>query len=91
MSVPDKLPRVELYAWVGEDDRIDGEPRSEEIGLKQGVCPAGMIPMVATTREKMAQSYITAQMETQAAITGKRRYLARFTFAGVVDRTKAGE
>ena len=39
---------VELYAWVGEDEFGSGE-----IGLKQGLVPAGMIPLVADTLESV--------------------------------------
>jgi hypothetical protein len=83
------LKAVELFAWVGEDDRMDG-PRTDDIGIKQAVCAAGCIPMVAVTVGKMSQEYIRQQMETLAAMTGKKRYLARFTFQEVVAETKGG-
>jgi hypothetical protein len=75
-----------LYAWVGEDEHGSGE-----IGLKQAICPAGMIPMVAIRRDKMEQDYIVKQMEQYAAIYGMKRKLVKFVFAEVVAETAAGK
>jgi hypothetical protein len=75
-----------LYAWVGEDEHGSGE-----VGLKQAICPAGMIPMVAIRRDKMEQDYIVKQMEQYAAIYGMKRKLVKFVFAEVVAETAAGE
>lgn len=72
---------VELYAWIGVDDSMT-EPRTTEIGLKQGLCPAGMIPLVATSRAKM-ESFVD-QMAAVALVTEVPRVLARFTLAEVV-------
>jgi hypothetical protein len=75
-----------LYAWVGEDEHGSGE-----IGLKQAICPAGMIPMVATRQDKMEQEYIVAQMEELAKLYGKKRRLVKFVFAEVLKATEGGE
>jgi hypothetical protein len=77
----DDLKDLELYAWVGEDEMGSGE-----IGLKQGMVPAGCIPLVTVKREKNQQPYIVEQMRLQAARFGKNIRLARFTFAGVVQQ-----
>lgn len=80
------LKTVELYAWVGEDELGSGG-----IGLKQACCPAGMIPMVATTQAKMGQGYIREQLDAQGKAYGKRIVLARFKFDGVVEEVGANE
>jgi hypothetical protein len=75
-------PRVEnmtLYAWVGEDELGSGE-----VGLKQALCPAGLIPMVACKTGKMDQEYIVQQMQRQATTCGKVIRLCRFEFVGEV-------
>jgi hypothetical protein len=56
------MGRLELFAWVGEDELGSGE-----IGLKQAHAPAGLIPMVAIRRDKVEKFY--PQFEAQA-----RRY-----------------
>lgn len=80
-----KLENLELYAWVGEDEFGSGD-----IGLKQALCPAGMIPLVAVKQGKMEQDYIEKQMQRQAKTWGKRIRLVRFKFAGVVKETEYG-
>jgi hypothetical protein len=81
MSLP--LEKVELYAWVGEDEFGSGE-----IGLKQGLVPAGCIPLVAVRRDKVER--LKPQMENQAREYGKRIRLVRFVFAEVISETEAG-
>jgi len=44
----DELEDVELFAWLGRDEFGSGE-----IGLKQGVVPAGLIPIVSVKRDKV--------------------------------------
>jgi len=83
---PERLKAVELYAWVGEDELGSGV-----IGLKQGRVPAGYIPMVATTEEKMKREFLMVAMSTQAATYGRKIYLCRFRFDGVVWATHEGE
>jgi hypothetical protein len=79
-----KLEDIELYAWLGEDEFGSGE-----IGLKRGRVPAGDIPMVAISREKLEKYWPGA--EAQAATYGKRIYLVRFKVAEVLRGTKGGE
>jgi hypothetical protein len=75
----DRLRELELYAWVGEDELGSGE-----IGLKQALVPAGYIPIVATTREKVDRPFIRDQMQTMVDQFGKTRYLVRFSFGAVL-------
>jgi hypothetical protein len=72
---------IELYAWVGEDELGSGE-----MGLKQGLVPAGMIPLVATKREKVDQSYIEKPLALQSQRWEKPIYLVRFTAVEIVKR-----
>jgi hypothetical protein len=76
---------VELFAWIGEDEFGSGE-----IGLKQGIVPAGCIPLVAVKREKMASPQIVNAMQAQAAQYGKKIRLVRCVFAEVVLETDKG-
>jgi hypothetical protein len=71
----DRLLKLELYAWVGEDELGSGE-----IGIKQAIVPAGCIPIVATTREKVDRPFIREQMQTMVDQYGKTRFLVRFQF-----------
>jgi hypothetical protein len=83
-ELPERLRDVELFAWVGEDELGSGQ-----IGIKQGLVPAGLIPIVATSR-KVARPDIAAQMHGQAQTSGKRIYLVRFTATEVVMETITG-
>jgi hypothetical protein len=83
------LSEVELWAWVGEDDQEDRSKRTGQFGLKQAYVPAGLIPMVSVRRDRMEKYF--DQAEAQAARTGKRIRLCRFTFAEVVQETCHGE
>jgi hypothetical protein len=64
---------MNLYAWIGEDELGSGE-----IGIKQGIVPAGMIPMVAIRRDKIEREDIIRQLQHQARTSGKPIRLARF-------------
>lgn len=64
---------MELYAYVGEDELGSGE-----VGLKQGLTEAGMIPLVAIRRDKIDRPNITMQLHAQARQYGKRIRLVRF-------------
>lgn len=44
------MENLKIYAWVGEDEFGSGE-----IGLKQAIVPAGVIPMVAIKQDKIDQ------------------------------------
>lgn len=74
------LCELELYAWVGEDELGSGE-----IGIKQGMVAAGMIPLCAIKKEKMAK--LKDRMQLQSDTWGKKISLVRFVFAEVVDET----
>jgi hypothetical protein len=79
-----ELAGLELYAWVGEDEFGSGR-----LGLKQGITPAGLIPLVALDREKIAGLY--PQLNEQARQYGKRIRLCRFVLADVVMATEEGQ
>jgi hypothetical protein len=67
---------VELFAWIGEDEMGSGE-----IGLKQAMVPAGVIPMVAVALDKMNRAEFIAGFQQQARIYGKTIRLCRFVYA----------
>lgn len=79
-DIPKEVHEMELYAWVGRDG---------DIGLKLGMVPAGMIPMVSTSRRKLDGYW--KQAEQQAKTYGQRIYLVRMTVAEVVRETKHGK
>jgi hypothetical protein len=70
---------VELFAWVGEDELGSGI-----IGIKQAVVPAGTIPIVATTLEKVNQEYISQAMDAMGKLYGKKIMLCKFKFDAVI-------
>ena len=74
-NTPDNVKTTALYAWVGEDEMGSGQ-----IGLKQGVVPAGIIPLVAVDGRKMDRDFILAQLQQQANIYGKTIRLCKFEF-----------
>ena len=82
---PKRLRTIELFAWLGEDELGSGV-----VGLKQGLVPAGLIPLVATTIDKMHRAELMLAMHAQAALCGKKIYLCRFTFAEVLCETSDG-
>ena len=82
---PERLKTLELFAWVGEDELGSGV-----VGLKQGLVPAGYIPLVATTASKIERPEIAVGLGVQASLYGKRIYLCRFAFVEVVNETAAG-
>lgn len=67
------MDKIDLYAWIGEDELGTGVT-----GLKQAVVPAGVIPMVATNLEKMNQEYIVKQLQNQSNMFGKKIRLCKF-------------
>lgn len=76
-----------LYAWVGED-----ELGSRRIGLKQGLVPAGYIPLVTMDYDarKIMRGEIRLGLEQQAKTYGKKIRLVRFKFDAVIEETEAG-
>jgi hypothetical protein len=73
-------PELLLYAWVGEDEFGSGE-----IGLKQGVVPVGLIPLVALSRRKVDRLEIRQQLQAQADHYGKTIRLVEFREAETVE------
>ena len=85
-SDPDRLKQVELFAWLGEDEHGSGV-----VGLKQGLVPAGYIPLVATRQDKVHRDGITGAMSLQASVYRKKIYLCRYKFDGVLWSTEKGD
>lgn len=81
-----RLNDLVIYAWVGEDDTED----TGVIGLKQGIVPAGIIPLVAMDFDQHKLEALAHQMEDMARTTGKKRYLCRFVMSEVVLTTEGG-
>lgn len=69
--------KLELFAWIGEDET----GKTNEIGLKQAFCPAGLIPIVTTTKDKAMSNNIPAQLYEQSNTYGKTIRLCKFVFA----------
>lgn len=63
-----------IYAWIGKDEQGSGR-----IGLKQGLTPAGMIPLVAADYHLDRMAKLAPQMELQARLSGKKIRLYKFT------------
>lgn len=74
-----------IYAWVGEDEHGSGR-----IGLKQGLCPAGYIPLVAMAYDLAKLARMKPAMEAQARASGMKIRLCRFDFSDIAAETKAG-
>jgi hypothetical protein len=75
------LVDMKLWAWVGEDERGSGE-----VGLKQGIVPAGCIPLVACKDGKINRGNVRVQMLEQARRYRKVISLVRFGFEQVEDQ-----
>lgn len=70
----------EVWAWIGEDEH------GSTMGLKQGLSPAGMIPMVAVQRAKVDQTYIREQLQAQVNHYGKPIRLVRLVLIEEADQ-----
>jgi hypothetical protein len=81
---PKEVQEFEAYAWVGRDELGSGV-----LGLKQGITPAGTIPMVSVSHQKLDKYW--DQAEKQAETYGQRIYFVKLTFAEVVRETKHGD
>ena len=70
---------MELFAYIGEEEFPD---RPQRVGLKAGLTPAGLIPLVVMDfdRHKLERAEIVAQLQAQAERYGKTIRLARFTY-----------
>ena len=64
----DRLERLVLYAYAGEDELASG---SGAIGLKQGIVPAGCVPLVSVNREKLERDALRRQLQAQADRWGR--------------------
>jgi hypothetical protein len=71
---------MKLFAYIGEEE-LPGRP--QRVGIKQGLCAAGMIPLVAMDfdRHKLERDDVIRQLQTQANVYGKTIRLARFVYA----------
>lgn len=65
--------RMQLYAWVGEDELGSGQ-----MGIKQGVVPAGCVPLVSIDPDKLLK--LRGQLQEQANRYGKTIRLCRYKF-----------
>jgi hypothetical protein len=65
----------DLVAWIGEDEFGSGK-----IGIKQGLVPAGAIPIVAVLddKHKIAGQHVVTQMQLQADVHKKVIRLVRY-------------
>jgi hypothetical protein len=77
------VPAPEIYAWVGEDEGGSGD-----VGLKQGVVPAGCVPLVATECAKVDTPRLRDQLQVQAMKYGKEISLVRYVPVQVVSLIK---
>lgn len=77
---------LSIYAWIGEDEFGSGR-----VGLKQGIVPAGTIPLVAMSYHLDRLAKLKPQMEAQAAASGKKIRLCKFVITEVAAETEAGE
>jgi hypothetical protein len=82
-ETPQEVSEFSIYAWVGRDEFGSGK-----FGLKQGIVPAGVIPMVSTDQEKLDKYW--EQAEGQAVAYDQKIYLVKLSFVEVVRETKRG-
>ena len=73
-NTPEKMKKTPLYAWMGEDEYTG------EVGLKQGIVPAGFIPLVAVNGQKIDRDFIIAQLQIQANTYGKPIRFCKYEF-----------
>jgi hypothetical protein len=77
---------ISIYAWIGED-----EHGGRRIGLKQGMTPAGMIPLVAMDYHLDRLAKLLPQLERNARRSGKKIRLYKFTITEeIAAETKSG-
>lgn len=85
MSEKKSLKDVELYAWMGEDEHGSGE-----IGIKQGLVPAGLIPLVSIDAQKISRDYIINNLQRQADMYGKTIRLCKYVMTEEVITLRPG-
>lgn len=81
---PDELLGIQLFAWLGKDELGSGV-----VGLKQGLVPAGYIPLVSIKKDKVSK--LAGQMNDQAREYGNKIYLCKFVLTEVLEATLEGE
>ena len=67
---------MDIYAWIGMDERGSGR-----VGIKQGLVPAGFIPLAAMDFDKHKLEKLAPMMQAQASAYNVTIRLAKFTFA----------
>ena len=68
---------MKLYAWIGMEENPTAPQR---VGLKQGMCAAGMVPLVAMDfdQTKILNAELVRQLQAQADTYGVEIRLAEF-------------
>ena len=77
------LNEVTMYAWVGPNDAPGAT--DEAIGIKQGIVPAGCIPLVAIDKEKITRPQLRTQLQQLTRQTGKPRFLVKLAVVEVIE------
>lgn len=72
-----------IYAWVGEDEFGSGE-----VGIKQGLVPAGFIPLVSTIQDKLRKHGLPELLMEQSKMYGKTIRLVKYVPVEVVIELK---
>jgi hypothetical protein len=77
----DKLAALTLVAYMGEDEHGSGQ-----IGIKQGLVPAGMIPIVAVGSDlhKLERRDLVEQFQRQADASGKPIAICEYRLERVI-------
>jgi hypothetical protein len=83
-----ELKDLALVAWVGMDELGSGR-----VGIKQGLVPAGFVPLAAMEydQHKLERPNVRLQLEAQAKDSGKRIRLVRFRAEEVLLETESGK
>ena len=82
MSQIGKFPR-HLYAWMGMDELGSGQ-----VGIKQGIVPAGPFRWFPSTRPRSRNTSPNYRLKPCAM--GRKLYLVRYTVEEVVLMTDEG-
>jgi len=76
------LSELSIYAWIGEDEHGSGK-----VGIKQGLVPAGYIPLCAMNYDLHKLARLQPQMQEQARHYGKPIRLVKFQAVEVAAET----
>lgn len=74
-----RIKKLSMYAWIGEDENGSGE-----LGIKQALVPAGMIPIAGIHLNKIEQQFIKEAMDNQGKTYGKKICLCKFQFEKIL-------